>query len=54
MAAHRSQIGDESFFLNIPDDLSADVFGVEEFALRAGTPGATDRPESSVFEGLPT
>ena len=39
MAAHRSQIGPDSFFLNVPDELAAEFFGVEEFVLveRDGT-----------------
>lgn len=35
MAAHRSQIGPDSFFLNVPDDMATDLFGVEEFVLEA-------------------
>ncbi len=40
MAAHRSQIGPDSFFLNVPDELAAEFFGVEEFLLveRDGQP----------------
>lgn len=40
MAAHRTQIGPDSFFLNVPDELAAEFFGVEEFVLveRAGQP----------------
>ncbi len=53
MAAHRSQIGEESFFLNVPDELAETLFGQEEFALRAGEPGTADLPERDVFEGLP-
>lgn len=52
MAAHRSQIGEESFFLNVPDGLAETLFGVEEFALRAGEPGTAELPERDVFEGL--
>lgn len=53
MAAHRSQIGEESFFLNVPDDLAEALFGHEEFTLRAGDLGTTELPERDVFEGLP-
>ena len=46
MAAHRSQIGAESFFLTMPDDAFAAAFGQEWFievgADRAGPPHATD------------
>ena len=52
MAAHRSQIGEESFFLNVPDDLAAEVFGVEEYALQEGALGTSDLPERDVFAGL--
>jgi LmbE family N-acetylglucosaminyl deacetylase len=36
MAAHASQIGETSFFLNIPEDRFAAVFGVEWFIRRGG------------------
>lgn len=52
MAAHRSQIGEESFFLNVPDDLAARLFGTEEYALRAGEVGGDQLPETDVFAGL--
>lgn len=52
MAAHRSQIGDESFFLNVPDGLAEQLFGIEEFALREGEPGTAAGPEQDVFAGL--
>lgn len=42
MAAHRTQIGPDSFFLNVPDELAAQFFGVEEYVLveRDGQPVA--------------
>lgn len=52
MAAHRSQIGEESFFLNVPDELAGEVFGTEEYALREGELGGDERPERDVFAGL--
>jgi N-acetyl-1-D-myo-inositol-2-amino-2-deoxy-alpha-D-glucopyranoside deacetylase len=52
MAAHRSQIGEDSFFLNVPDGLAVDLFSTEAFALRAGEPGTEDLPEHDVFAGL--
>lgn len=52
MAAHRSQIGPDSFFLNTPPGVVEDLFQVEEFALREGEPGG-DQPERDVFAGLP-
>lgn len=52
MAAHRSQIGPDSFFLNIPDELAIEAFGVEQFSLREGQHGAEGRLETDLFEGL--
>lgn len=51
MAAHRSQIGPESFFLNVPEDLVGALFGVEEFVLEDGAAGADGR-EHDLFAGL--
>jgi LmbE family N-acetylglucosaminyl deacetylase len=54
LKAHRSQIGEESFFLNTPDDLSALFFGQEEFVLEEGR--RVDDPEvgreTDLFAGL--
>ena len=54
MRAHRSQIADDSFFFNIPDDLADQGFGVEEFVLlsRAGAPATVDAREDDLFAGL--
>jgi N-acetyl-1-D-myo-inositol-2-amino-2-deoxy-alpha-D-glucopyranoside deacetylase len=51
LAAHRSQIGADSFFLNTPTELIDGVFGVEQFVLEAGELGAP-RPEPDLFAGL--
>lgn len=52
LAAHHSQLGPESFFLNVPDDLVETVFGREWFALaRSAVPAAP--PEEDLFAGLP-
>lgn len=53
MRAHRSQIGDDSFFFNVPDEMVTAGFGVEEFVLIAGQPvvGA-DGLEDDLFAGL--
>ena len=49
MAAHRTQIGPESFFLNLPEELATTVFGWEHFVrLRGAGP---DR-EDDLFAGL--
>ncbi len=40
MRAHASQIGDDSFFLNVPEAMVDDFFGCEEFILEAGSPVA--------------
>lgn len=50
MAAHRSQIGPDSFFLNVPPTDVPDHFGTEEFILEAGTPGGP--VEDDLFAGL--
>lgn len=54
MRAHRSQIGEESFFLNVPDDLAPEVFGAEQFVLLSGTPSVPSGAEHEVdlFAGL--
>ncbi len=53
MAAHRSQIGAESFFLNTPDELGQVLFGTEQFVLEAGgPPPGSVRPEADLFAGL--
>ncbi len=54
MAAHRSQIGADSFFLNLPDELAAEVFGVEQFALREPTPERSGQREQDLFDGIDT
>lgn len=51
LAAHRSQIGADSFFLNTPDDLIGGFFGVEQFVLEAGEPGGPGL-EDDLFAGL--
>ena len=54
LRAHRSQISDDSFFLNLPDDLADEVFGVEEFVLERGRPAQDSRSgyEPDLFAGL--
>ncbi|HEX9766464.1 MAG TPA: PIG-L family deacetylase [Nitriliruptorales bacterium] len=50
MAAHRSQIGPDSYFLNTPPDDIPNHFGIEQFILEAGP-----RPhgvEGDLFAGL--
>ncbi len=65
LTAHRSQIGTDSFFLNTPEPLAGEVFGVEEFVLTGGvldgaaTPpqagaGADGAVEDDLFAGLRT
>jgi LmbE family N-acetylglucosaminyl deacetylase len=49
MAAHASQIAETSFFLALPDDLFAEVFGTETYVLR-GAPQGTK--ETDLFEGI--
>jgi N-acetyl-1-D-myo-inositol-2-amino-2-deoxy-alpha-D-glucopyranoside deacetylase len=50
LAAHRSQIGEDSFFLNVPERLRGDFFGTEQFSLEVGRPGGD--PETDLFAGL--
>ena len=38
MRAHASQVGEESFFMNVPEELAEDFLGVEEFILEDGVP----------------
>jgi flavin reductase len=53
LLAHRSQIGEDSFFLNTPDQLATRVFGTEEFVLEEGTPGGgPGELEDDLFAGL--
>lgn len=51
MAAHYSQMGPDSFFLNMPEDLAARAWGVEWFRL-VRSDVATPRPEGDLFAGL--
>ena len=51
MAAHRSQIGGDSFFLNAPEDVVGILFGLEQFVLEHG-PDPELRPETDLFAGL--
>lgn len=51
LAAHASQIGADSFFLNLPEEAARSFFGVEQFVLEAGGPPAL-RPETDLFTGL--
>jgi LmbE family N-acetylglucosaminyl deacetylase len=49
MAAHESQIGEHSFFLQMPEPLFREVFGLEFFVRRGAEPGIR---EWSLFEHL--
>ena len=49
MAAHASQIGENSFFLQMPPDAFREAFGWEWFMRRGASPGIS---ESSLFEHL--
>lgn len=53
MRAHRSQIADDSFFFNVPDDLVDAGFGIEEFVLLDGQLAAgVGGLEDDLFAGL--
>lgn len=51
MAAHSSQITEQSFFLQMPVEAFREAFGYEWFIRHGGTPGDS---EASVFDGLPS
>ncbi|GGI08925.1 N-acetyl-1-D-myo-inositol-2-amino-2-deoxy-alpha-D-glucopyranoside deacetylase [Egicoccus halophilus] len=51
MAAHRTQIGEGSFFLNTPDAAVVDAFALEQYVLEDGTP-PDERPETDLFVGI--
>jgi LmbE family N-acetylglucosaminyl deacetylase len=50
LAAHRTQMGPEQWFMRLPEELFAEAFGRETFQRIAG-PG--EMPESDLFAGLP-
>ncbi len=52
LAAHRSQVGPETFFLMLPPELWTLAFGVEEFVL-ATSHVPVRLPETDLFAGLP-
>jgi N-acetyl-1-D-myo-inositol-2-amino-2-deoxy-alpha-D-glucopyranoside deacetylase len=55
LEAHASQIGPESFFLNLPEDVGRDVFGTEYFVLEDSEQAAEGHPdgrETDLFAGL--
>ncbi|MEX0869714.1 MAG: flavin reductase [Nitriliruptoraceae bacterium] len=49
MAAHRSQIAPDSFFLNVPGDAAGDAFGVEQFVRLRPPPNGF---ETDLFAGV--
>lgn len=51
LRAHASQIGPDSFFFNLPDDLAKDVFGTECFVRLWGAT-SSEEPERDLFAGL--
>jgi LmbE family N-acetylglucosaminyl deacetylase len=42
MAAHASQISETSFFLALPDEMAAQVWGLETYILRGAPPGTVE------------
>ncbi len=52
MAAHRSQIGADSFFLNTPAELAELTFATEAFVLEEGRSGVEIGTEDDLFAGL--
>ena len=52
LAAHASQIGPDSFFLNTPEALTEQMFASEEFVLEEGSVGVARGREPDLFSGL--
>ncbi len=52
LRAHRSQIGPDSFFLNIPEEMAGMAFGTEWF-IRQRSDVDGPAPEDDLFAGLP-
>lgn len=53
MTAHASQIGPDSFFLNLPEEIGGGFFGVEEFQLLHGEASPDDDGlEHDLFAGI--
>lgn len=50
LAAHRTQMGPEQFFMRLPPELFTEIFG-REFFQRVSGPG-TGSPEEDLFSGL--
>ncbi len=48
--AHASQVGPDSFFLNVPDALERDFFGAEEYVIVDGD--RADGDDADLFAGL--
>lgn len=53
LALHRSQVGPETFFLQLPRDLWELAFGTETF-VRAASEVEAPTPEDDLFAGLPS
>ena len=51
LMAHRSQVGPDSFFLNVPDDFSEAMFGTEWYVRARSDVPVPDR-EDDLFTGL--
>ncbi len=52
LRAHRSQLGPESFFLNLPEELTAMAFGVETFVRHRSDVAVPGGIEDDLFAGL--
>ncbi|MBW3662068.1 MAG: PIG-L family deacetylase [Actinobacteria bacterium] len=51
LRAHRSQVGPDSFFLNVPDDVAARFFGLEAFTWGSGRIRSV-HGEHDLFQGV--
>lgn len=52
LRAHRSQVSADSFFFNLPGELTAMAFGVESFVRHRSDVAVPDGPEADLFAGL--
>lgn len=52
LRAHRSQVGEDSFFLNMPDELNLLAFGTESFVRHGSDVAAGDGVETDLFAAL--
>jgi len=52
LRAHRSQVGEDSFFFNLPEELNTLAFGTETFVRSRSDVAIPERIETDLFAGL--